>query len=87
MTHLDIAIEPIHQEIAGRLGLALIDTDPERVGMALAEVAEAGLEAALAIVAVQTRNLVAALMMLQGLEDARASLQRTILDSKLAGDE
>lgn len=34
----------------------------------------------------ETRSLVAALMLLQGMESARAVFQRTILDAKLADD-
>ena len=87
MTLLDITIEPEHQAIAARLGLGLLDGSPDRVDAALTEAATAGLDATLAILAVQSRSLVAALMILQGLESARAVFQRTILDAKLAGDE
>ncbi|TXH22415.1 MAG: hypothetical protein E6R06_17230 [Mycobacterium sp.] len=86
MTQLDIEIEPEHQAIGARLGLALVDGDPDRVDAALSEAATAGLDATLAILAVQTRNLVAALMILQGLEDTRAVFARTILDAGLASD-
>lgn len=87
MTQLDIEIQPLHQAIGARLGLALLDGDADRVDTALSEAAAAGLEPTLAILAVQTRNLVAALMVLQGLEPTRAVFQRTILDAELAGDE
>ncbi|WP_099024709.1 hypothetical protein [Mycolicibacterium palauense] len=87
MTQLDIEIEPAHQAVAARLGLALVDGDADRVDAALTEAATAGLEPTLAMLAVQSRNLVAALMLLQGLEDTRAVFQRTILDAKLAADE
>ena len=86
MNQLDIAIEPVHQAIGARLGLALADGDPARVDAALSEAADGGLEATLAVLAVQSRNLVAALMLLQGLEATRAVFQRTILDAKLADD-
>lgn len=86
MTRLDIEIAPNHQAIAARLGLALTDGDPDRVDAALLEAANEGLDATLAILAVQTRNLVAALMLLQGTEHTRAVFQRTILDAGVAGD-
>jgi hypothetical protein len=82
MTQLDIEIQPSHQPIAARLGLAIADSDADRVDQALAEAASAGLEPTLAILAVQTRNLVAALMLLQGLDETRAVFARTILDSE-----
>lgn len=87
MTQLDIKIEPEHQEIAARLGLALLDSDPARVDAALSETAARGLDGVLAVLAVQSWNLAAMMAALQGLDDARAVLQRTILDAKLARDE
>jgi hypothetical protein len=87
MTQLDIEIEPNHQAIGARLGLALLDGDADRVDQALDEAAVEGLPATLAILAVQTRNLVAALMLLQGMDDARAVFQRTIIDAGMADDD
>ena len=86
MTNLNIEIEPQHQAIAARLGLALLDGDPDRVDGALSEVAALGLECALAVLAVQTRNLVSALTP-HGIEQARAVLQRTTLDAELLDAE
>ena len=87
MTHLDIVITPEHQVIAARLALAFIDADEHRLNAAITEVAALDREAALAVAAVQSRNLAAALTGLLGDEAARAALQRTILDAGMAGDE
>ena len=87
MTHLDIVITPEHQAIAARLALAFVDSDEHRLDAAITEVAALDREAALAVAAVQSRNLAAALSGLLGDEAARAALQRTILDAGMAGDE
>ena len=88
MTHLDIAIAPQHQQIAARLALAFVDSAEDRLGLVLAEVGALDREAALAVAAVQSRNLAAALTGLLGSDEAaRAALQRTILDAGMAGDE
>ena len=88
MTHLDIVIAPEHQAMAARLALAFIDADEHRLNVAITEVAALDSEAALAVAAVQSRNLAAALTELLGSDEAaRAALQRTILDAGMAGDE
>ncbi|HPY26394.1 MAG TPA: hypothetical protein PLK19_18995 [Mycobacterium sp.] len=88
MTHLDIVITPERQVIAARLALAFIDADEHRLNAAITEVAALDREAALAVAAVQSRNLAAALTGLLGSDEAaRAALQRTILDAGMAGDE
>ena len=87
MTHLDIVITPERQATAARLALAFIDADEHRLDAAITEVAALDREAALAVAAVQSRNLAAALTGLLGDEAARAALQRTILDAGMAGDE
>ena len=87
MTHLDIVITPERQATAARLALAFIDADEHRLNAAITEVAALDREAALAVAAVQSRNLAAALTGLLGDEAARAALQRTILDAGMAGDE
>jgi len=88
MTHLDIAIAPQHQQIAARLALAFIDSAEDRLGLVLAEVGALDSDGALAVLAVQSRNLAEALSRLMGSqESARSVLQRTILDAGMAGDE
>lgn len=88
MTHLDIAIAPQHQQIAARLALAFVDSAEDRLGLVLAEVGALDSDGALAVLAVQSRNLAAALTGLPSLDEAaRAALQRTILDAGMAGDE
>lgn len=87
MTQLNIQITAQHQAIAARLGLAVVDGDPDRVDAALSEAASAGLDAALAVLAVQSQSLAAVLMVHQGAEAARAVFQRTILDAGLADDD
>jgi hypothetical protein len=86
MTHLDIVITPEYQAIAARLALAFIDADEHRLDAAITEVAALDREAALAVAAVQSRNLAAALSGLLGDEAARAALQRTILDAGMADE-
>ncbi len=88
MTHLDIAIAPQHQQIAARLALAFVDSAEDRLGLVLAEVGALDSDGALAVLAVQSRNLAEALSRLMGSqESARSVLQRTILDAGMAGDE
>lgn len=87
MTKLNIQITAQHQAIAARLGLAVVDGDPDRVDAALSEAASAGLDATLAVLAVQSQSLAAVLMAHQGTEAARAAFQRTILDAGLADDD
>ena len=88
MTHLDIAIAPLHQQIAARLALAFIDSAEDRLGLVLAEVGALDGDGALAVLAVQSRNLAEALSRLMGSqESARSVLQRTVLDAGVAADE
>ena len=84
MTQLDVQIQPQHQAIAARLGLAAVDGSADRVDSGLSEVAALGIPDALAVLAVQSRNLAAAVIALQGLDGARAVFQRTILDAGMA---
>jgi len=87
MTHLDIAIAPQHQQIAARLALAFVDSAEDRLGLVLAEVGALDSDGALAVLAVQSRNLAEALSRLMGSqESARSVLQRTILDAGMAAD-
>ena len=87
MTHLDIAIAPQHQQIAARLALAFVDSAEDRLGLVLAEVGALDSDGALAVLAVQSRNLAEALSQLMGSpESARSVLQRTVLDAGLATD-
>ncbi|BDB43318.1 MULTISPECIES: hypothetical protein [Mycobacterium] len=83
---LDIQIEPNHQAIGAQLALGLLDANPKHVHRALTRAAVAGLDATLAILTVQTRNLVVALMLLQGSDATRAALQRTLIDADLDAD-
>ncbi len=87
MTNLDIAIKPAHQELAARLVLGAVDGSAERIDRGLTEVAAAGMSAALAVIAVQSRNLAAALLESHGVDGAQAVLGRTVLDAKMADDE
>lgn len=87
MTNLDIRIEPLHQVLAARLGLAAIDGAAERIDGGLSEVAALGVSDALAVLAVQSRNLAAALVAALGIDGARAVFARTVLDAGVAGDE
>ena len=87
MTHLDVQIQPAHQALAARLGLAAVDGSADRIDAGLSEVAALGITEALAVLAVQTRNLAAALVASQGRDCARAVFQRTILDAGVADDE
>ncbi|MDQ1308234.1 MAG: hypothetical protein QG671_4068 [Actinomycetota bacterium] len=87
MTHLDIAIAPQHQQIAARLALAFVDSAEDRLGLVLAEVGALDSDGALAVLAVQSRNLAEALSRLMGSqESARSVLQRTVLDAGVATD-
>ena len=84
---LDIAIEPVHQAIAARLSLGAVAGAAERIDNGLSEVAAGGMSTALAVIAVQSRHLSAALLLLHGgVHGARASLHRTILDAQAAAD-
>jgi len=87
MTQLDVQIEPQHQAIAARLGLAAVDGSADRIDNGLSEVAALGIPDALAVLAVQSRNVAAALVASQGVDGARAVFQRTILDAGVADDE
>lgn len=84
---LNIVIRPEHQAIAARLALAFVDEDEGRLGRVTAEVAALTPDDALAVLAVQSRNLASALTDLASAEAARAVLQRTVLDAGMAGDE
>lgn len=83
---LNIDIEPSDQGVAARLGLAAVDLDAGRVDAALDALAAAGLDRALAVVAVLTRNLAAEMASHYGVEIARAILARTVLDAQAADD-
>ncbi|MBV8346517.1 MAG: hypothetical protein JOZ49_02970 [Mycolicibacterium sp.] len=75
-----------HQELAARLALATIERNADSIETGLAEVAAAGVSTALAVLIVQSRNLAAAMIVLQGIEDARRFLQRTIFDAEVDPD-
>jgi hypothetical protein len=53
---LDTPIEPAHQALAARLTLASVDRDADRIGQGLQEVADGGMPAALAVVALLSSN-------------------------------
>lgn len=84
---IDIIITAEHQAIAARLGLAMLEGDTARVSAALRD-ADNSIEDWLAVLAVQTRNLVNLMVMLQGADTARRVLEGAILEAGgLAGDE
>lgn len=85
MTQLDVQIQPEHQALAARLGLAAVDGSADRIHSGLSEVAALGIPDALAVLAVQSRNLAAALVASCGVDAARAVFERTILDAGEAG--
>ncbi len=79
MDPLDIAIQPHHQAVAARLGLAAVDESNDRTGKGLAEVAALGIPDALAVIAVLSHNLANALTGTVGVDAARKMFERTIL--------
>ena len=82
-----IEVTAYHQELAARLALATIERSADRIETGLAELAGAGVLTALAVLTVQSRNLAAAMIVLQGsIEDARSFLQRTIFDAEVDRD-
>lgn len=87
MTHLDVQIEPAHQAIAARLSLAVVDGSADRIDSGLSEVAALGMPDALAILAVLARNVASTLTVTSGEEAARLTLERTICEAQVAGDE
>jgi hypothetical protein len=84
--HFHIEVTAYHQELAARLALATIERNADRIEAGLAEVAAAGVSAALAVLSVQSRNLAAAMIVLQGIDGARRFLQRTIFDAEVDRD-
>ena len=76
---MNINVTPVHEDYAARLGQAGTDSDADRCDAILAEIADAGLETALAVLAVQTRNLVWMLTLEHGEEAARKLFETTII--------
>jgi hypothetical protein len=83
---MDVPVTPVHEEYAARLGFAAMQSDAAAIDGILDEIADAGLAYALAVVAVQTRNLVWTLRLHQGDEVARSLFERTIIDAGQACD-
>ncbi len=65
---LDTPIEPAHQALAVRLTLASVDRDADRIGQGLQEVADGGMPAALAVVALLSKHLGVSLLTAHGAE-------------------
>lgn len=86
MTQLEIQITPSHQEIAARLGLAVVDGAADRIDNGLSEIAAAGMSTALPVIALLAQHLATATLVLHGLDDARAVFGRTIIDAHSANE-
>jgi hypothetical protein len=84
---VNVEVKPLHEEFAARLGQAGTDQDAARVDAILAEIADAGLQTALAVLAVQTRSLVWMLTLERGREEARKVFTTTILEAGQACDD
>jgi hypothetical protein len=83
----DITVTPATEEVAARLALAAAKSDAARCDAILAEIGDTGLDTALAVLAVQTRSLVAMLTLEHGREETRKLFERTILDAGAVLDE
>ncbi len=84
---MNIEVTPASQEFAARLGRAGVIRDADGIDSILAEIAAGGVDAVLAVLAVQTGNLVTLLSLQQGPEMARKIFERTILDAGAVIDE
>jgi hypothetical protein len=82
-----IAVTPAHEEFAARIGRAGVCGDADGVDAILDEIAGAGVECALAVLAVQSRNLIWMLKLTQGEDAARALFEKTIIDAGAACDD
>ena len=84
---MNITVQPAHEEFGARLGRAGVTGDADGADRVLAEIAGAGLECALAVLAVQSRNLVVTLTLLRGPDEARGIFEKTIIDAGAALDD
>ena len=84
---MDVRVNPVHEEFAARLGQAGTTADAAQATAILDEIGAAGVECALAVLAVQSRNLVMLLSLMQGRESALQVFDRTVLDAGQACDE
>jgi len=84
---IEVPVTPAHQEFAARLGRAGCGSDAAAVDAIIDEIADAGLEAVLAVLAVQTRNLVMLLKLTRGVDDARTLFENTIAEAQAASDD
>lgn len=82
-----VTVTPAAEEFAARLGAAGTDRDAAKVDAVLGEIAAAGLPMALAVLAVQTRNLVWMLKLQHGDEAARKLFETTVLQAGEACDD
>ncbi len=73
--------------MAARGGLAAVDFNAARVDSTLREIRAAGMDTAVAVIAVLYRNLGAALVATNGVTAARAILEATIIDANAADDD
>ena len=82
-----MVITPAIEEFAARLGQAGVCADSAKLDAIFEEIRVGGIEAALAVLTVQTRNLVWMLRLTQGDEGTRALFERTITDAQAACDD
>ena len=84
---MEIRVRPEHEEFAARLGQAGVQSDAAKADSILNEIADAGLECAMAVLCVQTRSLVWTLSFLRGPDDALKLFSNTIAAASLAVDD
>jgi hypothetical protein len=84
---IEVTVTPEHEEFAARLGRAGCGTDVAAADAIIDEIADAGLECTLAVLAVQTRNLVMLLKLTRGPDEALELFTNTIAEAQAAIDD
>jgi hypothetical protein len=83
---MKVTVRPEHEEFAARLGQAGVQSDEAKVDAILDEIADAGLEAALAVLCSQTHSLIMMLRLWRGPDEALELFTNTIAEAQVAID-